>query len=378
MGLTSGSLIALLAITAIALNAGTVWLWPRVGGSRVRAGLTRAALLSATQVGLALTVLVALNSYFVFFNDWNELIGMGGAGGGAPAPKAKHAQVKASKSAGPPEVQALGPEAKPSAQPSQAGEVQRIDIHGAATGLTNEAYVMLPPQYFQPQYAKQRFPVVVMLTGYPGNPRGLLHTMHFPDLVKAGWASGKVKPAIYVLMKPTLVPPRDTECTDVPRGPQVESFFAFDVPRSMIANYRAATTRDGWAIAGDSTGGYCAVKIAMGHSDQYSTAVSLSGYFHSLQDMTTGNLYDSNAALRNQNDLLWLIQHQPPPPISVLVTSCIIGEKTYPQAREFLDLAKPPLRADSMILPSGGHNMNTFTRMMPGALEWLSTQLKAE
>jgi hypothetical protein len=362
-----------LAVVAVLLNAGTVWLWPRLRGSRVVVGLTRTALLTATQLGLALTVLVALNSYFVFFAGWDDLLGT--SVGGKPI-KTNRATVHGGPSI--PLQQQVIPmgKATPPAHPEIEGDIQYVRLHGVGTGMSTEAYIMLPPQYFQPAYAHQRFPAVVMLTGYPGNPQSLLKVLHFPNLVREGQDSGRVKPAVYVLMRPTLLPPRDTECTDVPAGPQVESFFAEDVPRSVSSHYRVATDARGWAIMGDSTGGYCAVKIAMDHSDRYSAAVSLSGYFHSLEDITTGSLYGGSTAIKDGNDLIWRMEHRPPPPISVLVTSCRQGERTYPQAVQFLNLAKQPLRADSLILDSGGHNFRTFGRMVPGALQWLSNHLQ--
>ncbi|MCW2941430.1 MAG: putative esterase [Actinomycetia bacterium] len=369
MELTSGSLTALLCAIALGLWAGTVWAWPRLAGRSVRNVLSRVGLLAAGQLGVVLALLVAVNAHFVFYSGWDDLLG---ANGGAAAIKHRLGQGGPQ----PPSLAVVGHE--PTANPAKDGQTDHIQILGQGTGLTSEAYVVLPAQYFQPQFAARRFPVVVMLTGYPGNPRGLVRAMHFPALVRIGEASGKVQPAIYVLMTPTLVSQRDTECTDVPGGPQVESFFAADLPQAISSGYRTATSRNGWAIMGDSTGGYCATKIAMRHYDRYSAAVNLSGYFDALQDITTGDLYGGSKTVRQENDLLWRAQNLPQPPINLLVTSCRTGEVTYPQAAKFLSLVRQPLQADSLILDSGGHNFRTFKRMVPPALEWLSSHLHAE
>lgn len=42
---------------------------------------------------------------------------------------------------------------------------------------------------------------------------------------------------------------------------------------------------------GYSTGGFCAVNLAIRHPDQFSAAVSLSGYFHAVTDNSTGDIY---------------------------------------------------------------------------------------
>jgi enterochelin esterase-like enzyme len=390
VGLTSGSLIGLLFIVTAALVAGTVWMWPQRAGSRLRTLATRAGLLLSSHLALALAVLVTLNAHFLFFSSWDELIGTGGdggvesageplkpAGGKQPVTLAGNGTVTSSGggAVGPALASMVTGRKITNPHPELNGDIEHVTVHGAISGIKADAYVELPAQYFQKPYAKRRFPTTVMLTGYPGNPRALIRLLHFPSIVHTGEVSGKVQPMIYVLMRPTVAPPRDTECTDIPGGPQVETFFGTDLPRAISAAFRANPNRNGWAMMGDSTGGYCAAKIAMRHSDRFSTAVSLSGYFHALKDITTGDLYGGSPAIRNENDLLWRAQHLPPPPINILVTSCKVGERTYPQAQAFLALARPPMRADSLLLDSGGHNYQTFARMLPGALGWLSSHL---
>jgi hypothetical protein len=375
VGLTSGGFIFTLFLAAIAAAALTVWVWPRYAARGTWPVLSRIGLLAVTQVAALLAVLAYFNGYFEFYSGWDDLFGTnagtsaikrGQIGGARPAPLPPTESITT-----------LGPHRNQQTL-AQDGLIDKVRFRGQSTGLDGEAFVMLPREYFQPTYSTRRFPVSVVLTGYPGNPYSLIRVMHFPALVRQGELAGKVQPTIYVLMRPTLVPPRDTECTDVPGGPQVESFFSVDVPASIGAHYRVATGRTGWGIMGDSTGGYCAAKIAMRHSDRFSAAVSLSGYFHSLQDLTTGDLYGGSRSVQDENDLLWRQDHLPAPPISLLVTSCKIGEKSYPQAQQFLSQVRAPMRADSLILDSGGHNFRTFRRMMPASLEWMSAHLKAE
>jgi hypothetical protein len=375
VGLTSGGFIFTLFLAAIGAAALTVWVWPRYAAHGTWPVLSRIGLLAVTQVAALLAVLAYFNGYFEFYSGWNDLFGTnagtsaikrGQIGGARPAPLSPTESITT-----------LGPHRNQQTL-AKDGLIDKFRFRGQSTGLDGEAFVMLPREYFQPTYSTRRFPVSVVLTGYPGNPYSLIRVMHFPALVRQGELTGKVQPTIYVLMRPTLVPPRDTECTDVPGGPQVESFFSVDVPASIGAHYRVATGRTGWGIMGDSTGGYCAAKIAMRHSDRFSAAISLSGYFHSLQDLTTGDLYGGSRSVRDENDLLWRQDHLPAPPISLLVTSCKIGEKSYPQAQQFLSQVRAPMRADSLILDSGGHNFRTFRRMMPASLEWMSAHLKAE
>ncbi|WP_131742250.1 alpha/beta hydrolase [Actinomadura roseirufa] len=395
MGLTGGGFIALLFFLMAALVAFTVWWWPRGAGptagpapagaasdrsaparaTLVRLVLARLGLLVLTQAVALLAVLVAVNAHFEFYSGWDDLFALN-------AGSAKIKSVRARAGHGAPlaaalPVKRLGPRG-PGHEPAKTGALEEYRFRGPETGLDADSYVLLPPQYFQPAYARRRFPVIVVLTGYPGHPSALLHVMHFPDLVRDGERTGHVPPAVYVLMRPTLAPPRDTECADVPGGPQVESFFADDVPLAVAAHYRVAAGRNGWGVMGDSTGGYCAVKFAMRHPGRYSAAASLSGYFGPIQDLTTGDLFGGNKALRDESDLMWREGHLPPPPVSLLIASCRVGEKTYPQARRFLAGVRAPLQADSLFLDSGGHNFRTFRRMVPASLQWFGAHLKAE
>jgi S-formylglutathione hydrolase FrmB len=245
------------------------------------------------------------------------------------------------------------------------------------TAISEPAYVYLPPQYFARADKARRFPVIVALTGYPGNAANLITHLRLPQTVAGEIAARRMPPAIVVMLRPSVAPPRDTECTDVPHGPQAETFFAEDVPVALAAVYRTSDDASGWAAMGDSTGGYCAVKLAMRHSDRYSAAVSLAGYYHALQDFTTGNLYGHSRAYREENDLLWRLRHRPPPPVSVLLTTSRVGEKDYRQTREFLALARPPAHVASITLPFGGHHFSTWQRELPPALRWLGAQLKS-
>jgi S-formylglutathione hydrolase FrmB len=147
------------------------------------------------------------------------------------------------------------------------------------------------------------------------------------------------------------------------------------VTSAVEQNYRVSRDASGWGLVGDSTGGYCALKLAMTDSDKFSAAASLSGYFGALQDSTTGDLYGGDPALRDQNDLLWRIAHLPSPPIAALLATSRSGESDYGSTLRFAALAKPPMRVSTLIRASGGHNFNTWNAEVPAALHWLSGQL---
>lgn len=377
MGLTSGGLIALLSVLTIVALAGTVWVWPRLTTGGIGFLAMRAGVLLGGQTLIVLLLLVIVNAYYQFYGNWNDL--MGAAGGKTTIHQ--HPQTRPNAAATTQVTRTITAKLGPGhgARPSRDGQLQHLEIHGVRTGLSGDAYVYLPPEYFKKEFAAKRFPVVMMIAGYPSvDHLTWIDKGHVPDEAAKQLSAGQIQPMIYVMMRPTVEPGWDTECADVPGGPKVESFFAQDVPDAVQGAYRTAQARKGWGIAGYSTGGYCATKIAMLHSDRFSAAASMAGHFNAILDRTTRNLYDGSADLRRDNNLTWRLKNLPQPPISVLVASASIGEKTYPSAVQFMKQARPPLIVDEKLLPTGGHNFKTFRKYIPPVIHWMSTHLQGE
>jgi S-formylglutathione hydrolase FrmB len=410
MGLTSGFFIGLLIAAALASVAATAWLWPRLAGQRIAVIAGRLGLIAASQLLVISATLFFFNGYLGFFGSWSALVG-----GGSPAPAAANGIAASSRpivvtgtdlgpvpggsalpetadgrlAAKPPHVYALHP--APSGAVTapgldlsggmagaarSVGQVLQVTLRGEHTGIVSAAdYVYLPPQYFQPAYARTRFPVVLALTGYPNDPWSIVRRLALPATAARLAAGGQIGPAVYVMMNVSVALPRDTECTNVPAGPQAMTFLAQDVPLAVERTFRVQSGRSGWAVIGYSTGGYCAVKLAMMDPYQFSSAVSMAGYYTAVTDRTTGNLYGGSAAFRNENNLDWRLAHLPAPPASVLVTSSRAGEKDLPGTLAFLRLIRPPMRGYSLIVAQGGHNYGTWQRQLPQSLEWMNQRL---
>ncbi|MEU8935200.1 alpha/beta hydrolase-fold protein [Streptomyces sp. NPDC048409] len=368
MGLTSDKILASAILVAALLFVGTVWLWPRLGRRSWRAVSGRVGLLLATQLALFACVGIAVNQAFGFYASWADLFGT----------ETDQGVVVDHTGAGPvqlmstSEVHGMG-----GSLPRTAGQIQQVGIVGRTTRIATPAYVYLPPEYFQPQYRTRTFPVVVVLSGYPGTARALVDKLHYPRTEQHLVREGKMRPTILVMLRPTVAPPRDTECVDVPRGPQTETFFAEDLPDAVRAHYRAAGKPGGWGIVGDSTGGYCALKLAMHHPGVYAAGAGLSPSYKAPIDATTGDLFQGDRDLRNRADLWWFLAHRPAPDTSLLVTSSKVGETNYRATLKFIKSVQATnmTRISSIILDSGGHNFNTWRREIPATLQWLSGRL---
>ncbi|MFJ9905867.1 alpha/beta hydrolase [Streptomyces sp. NPDC101152] len=372
MGLTSKKVLALAVVFAVLLFVGTVWLWPRLAGRNWRAVSGRVGLLLVTQVALFVCVGLAANQSFGFYASWADLFGQEKAQGVV----VDHTALGA---AGSPlqVVETTGVRGAGGSPPQSGGQVQKVDIVGRRSHIATPAYVYLPPEYFQPKYRTRTFPAAVVLTGYPGTALALVNKLQYPLTAQQLAKQGRMQPMVLVMLRPTVAPPRDTECVDIPGGPQTETFFAKDLPDAVTEHYRVGKKASSWGIVGDSTGGYCALKLAIHHPGSYAAAAGLSPYYKAPIDPTTGDLFHGDKGLRSRADLSWSLKHLPAPDTSLLVTSSKVGEYNYKSTLKFIKLAQATrlTRISSIILDSGGHNFNTWRREIPPTLQWISGRL---
>ncbi|MFB4303510.1 alpha/beta hydrolase [Actinomadura sp. NTSP31] len=407
----SAAFLALVCVPAAACLVAAVVLWPRFAGRGVRPAAARTGLLLASQALLTASVVLLVNRYFVFYATWDDLLG-------GSTTNAKVRQVQPSRGAesapsGPVHrvTTALGPKRRGHHRdPAQDGRVDRLDVGGARSGLDGQAYVYLPPQYFQPQYAGRRLPVVVLVPGGPSDAgTAWLRQARLPEEAGAAGATGHVQPMVYAMVRPVrgLVP--GGRCLDLPgvAGGQAETFYAQDLPLALAATYRLPQARAGWGVAGFGEGGQCAARLAMLHSDRFSAAASLNGRFGLPADgpgtgartvvkigpragrpekpagdgdgakPAPGDPYGGSEAYRLDDDLTWRLQHFPPPPVSVLAAAAAAGPDAQ-AATGFAALAKPPMRVDKLLVPGAPATLGRWRHDLPAVLQWLSAHLRGE
>src|SRR5512139_2268248 len=158
LGLTSAGFIIFLVVLTVASGAVTVRLWPRLAAKGVKPVLGRIGMLTLTQVVALLAVLAVGNRHYVFYSGWDDLLGTNTSqaqikvvkartGGPGPQP-APNANVNANAI-----IRPLGVK-HGHRDPKVDGSLDAFHFRGRATGLSTDTYVMLPPQYYQPAYAR--------------------------------------------------------------------------------------------------------------------------------------------------------------------------------------------------------------------------------
>ena len=360
MGLTSGWTIATAAALTVLLPISCLLLWNRLGQRWWLRLPTRLVLIAAAQLAAVLTAGLFLNDQYGFYLSWSELFG-----GSATTPTLPAAapvnlntnQLRRAAAAG-------------------HSTIISVVIPGLHSAVPAEpALIYLPAVYGDPRRATQRFPVVELLAGFPGHPQTWTGPLRLQHILDTAIAAGHVQPFIAVVPSPNVVPGRDTECVNVVGGPQVDTYLTDDVRTAVLAGFHAAPEPHQWALMGYSAGGYCALNLALRHPNLYTAAASLSGYGRPMHNRATGDLFAGSSSLRDHNSPLWLVDHPPTPPLSLLVMTSRQDTGSYRDTARLAAEARPPLTVTTVVLPRGGHNATVWTSLEPTAFTWLSAHL---
>jgi hypothetical protein len=255
------------------------------------------------------------------------------------------------------------------------GSVVALTVNGKASRASGIVLVWLPPQYNQPAYKTTRFPVFVMLPGQPGTPEGVFSQFQFARQATKAIRSRAVKPFVAVFPPLMIAPPRDTECTDIPHGPQAETWLATDVRAAVLRHVRVTPEGRQWSAAGWSTGGFCATKLLLRHRSEFNAAAPMGGYFTAETDPSTGDLFNGSKTLRRENSPSWLIRQPGQPDANVLIVVSKNDRHSYDGGRyadskQMIADTRGYPNVATILLPSGGHNYTNYRQTLPGVFAW--------
>jgi enterochelin esterase-like enzyme len=351
-----------------------LFLWSRLRGPVVLRHAVRVLMLLFAQVTAVTLVFVVVNNANNLYDNWSDLLGTGnhvqqaadlgkdGTGG---------IQVKALPKVHQDFVQADGPGMH------AAGGVMVTQLKGRVSGVDAEVYVWLPPQYNDPAYKDKKFPVVELLSGYPGSAKAWFGSLKVHEQLLPLMKSGQVAPFILVSPRTNLIAKVDTGCANVPGTVNADSWLSVDVPKMVMDNFRAESAPDGWAAAGYSAGAHCAAKLAVAHPDRYRAAISLSGYNDPIGERNS--LAAQNVRLRRENNPYFLLKGYRTPPRISLYLSGQMGDG-YQAAVALQEIAKRPTLVRAVLIPhsAGGHSMALWRPQIPTVFTWLSEQMTGQ
>ena len=358
LGLTSPGLVVVLVVVAAGLLGAVLWFWPRLAGPGLRPVLARVGALGALQLIVLGLIFVMVNNSAEFYSSWSDLLGKQGGGGAIVAGQyqAGGQQVSAPATA-PVMVYARSDIALPGHHgAASSGRLQTVRIYGALSGLSLPGYVYLPPGYTD---RSAPLPVVVAVSGHMDSAGDAYSATRLADAAARQIGARRLPPLILVML-PAQTGPEDQGCLDVPGSTQAATFFTQDLPQAIGTAYRAqAPDVRRWALLGDSAGGYCALQLAMTNSQDYAAAAVPPGGYAAPPGPAE---YGGSRQIRTQENLAWLLRHQPMQPISVLFTG-------PGRTRPFAAQARPPMHV-------GQSGLVTGPWRLAGVLDWLGGALQ--
>ena len=252
------------------------------------------------------------------------------------------------------------------------GTLLELDIPAPLSGLKpRHAFVYLPPQYRDPLYASTSFPVVEALQGSPGRPSDWILGLHLDQELDRAIAFGTVHPAIVVVPDTNGGLARSLECTNTADGIADETFLDADVRTWVDHTFRAEPGR--WVTMGYSTGGYCAVDLALRHPEAYSEAISLDGYSHAIADHYARRLWHSRRD-RLEHSPDWWVTHRNPERVDIYLLAGREDRDSIREATRFWALLgwsgwrRPH---DALVAqPRARHTFPAWQAALQPALQW--------
>ncbi|WP_042406196.1 alpha/beta hydrolase [Streptacidiphilus carbonis] len=256
-----------------------------------------------------------------------------------------------------------------------------VTLHGKQSGYTGRVWVWAPKAYFDPQYARSGFPVMIALPGGPGYPYNywMDPSLKLEQSITKWYRAGKSKP--FLLAMPVLNPATDAgglywDGSDIPGQPKMGTWLTEDVPDLMRANFRTLKSRDGWAFMGSSSGGFASLKAVLKYPDRFKAAL-ISG-----PDIVPDSpLWHGHAAQERENNPQVLagrlIARKGPDVYLGFQVGTRENSSTIADVKQFIaTYGRGPVHTELNVIQGGKHDAYTYVPGMGhGLIQWISAHL---
>jgi S-formylglutathione hydrolase FrmB len=367
MTLTGWPFLLLLGVIDLMCAVGTYLLWMRWPGRWALLGRMASLLLIMVLGGVF--ALAQVNRSYGFYTSVSDLLGR-------PA-SVRSLAVPAHLGAGP-QVAVLTPGWVALGHQDERhghGIMLNVLYPGTRSGLTHHGLLYLPAAYFTGNL-QRRFAAVEVFHGYPGSPETFPRLMDIQSRLEAEIAAGRIPPVVLVIPQ-VYAGGRSSECVNAVHGAQWETYLSVDVLDDVTRTFRVDASRS-WATLGVSTGGFCAVNLALHHPERYAAAASLSGYFTAGEDPGTPSLYQGARYASRENSPLWWIRYRTPVAPALYLSASAGDPGAMGEARAMTATLRhyaPSLPTTTELASSGGHNWGVFSAFFGPAIDWISQYL---
>ncbi|GAA2411102.1 hypothetical protein A7G45_08935 [Mycolicibacterium llatzerense] len=164
---------------------------------------------------------------------------------------------------------------QPRILPAGQGQLATVRIPAATSGFAaRPAEIYFPPAYFaEPRPA---LPVIVLISGQPGGPRDWITAGQLKSIMDRFAAEHRGLAPVAIVADATGSRFANPLCLDSRLG-NAATYLGVDLPAWVKNNLTVDTDPSGWAVAGFSYGGTCALQLATNYPHVYPTFVDIAG-----------------------------------------------------------------------------------------------------
>jgi len=257
----------------------------------------------------------------------------------------------------------------------ESGRIGWVNLPGKLTGYDRRGLVYLPPQYGEAQYAHVQFPVVELFHGTPGTPLGWNTLLRIEQVANLLIAKHEIGPMVLVM--PSINGSGHNQYQDCVNGPAVsdDTYLTKDVRTDVFAHYRVSHDPYEWALAGYSSGGYCAANLALRHRSYFGAAAVIDGYFRAA-DGPAASALNHSQLLEVANSPLYEAERltADTSPLPAFWVAAGTHDSDYQPATVFT-AAMDRVQQVPFFKMNAGDTANAWQAALPVALTWLWQQL---
>jgi S-formylglutathione hydrolase FrmB len=258
----------------------------------------------------------------------------------------------------------------------RSGAVSEVRIPAPVSGFhPRSGWVYLPPAYLS--VPRARLPVLVLLGGQPGSARDWLDGGRLAVMMdRFAAAHSGLAPVVVMpdMLGGMLANPL---CMDSRLG-NAQTYLSVDVPAWIRATLQIEPEPSGWAVAGFSGGGTCALQLAVNTPTVYPTFLDISGQaeptFGDRARTIAATFGGNGAAFAAVNPLDVLARRRYPSTAGTIVVGR--DDAMYrPQAQLVDRTARHAgMRIEYREL-AGAHNWRVWAPGLETSLPWLAARL---
>lgn len=266
---------------------------------------------------------------------------------------------------------------RPPADMPKAGVLTQVSIPAPVSRFPTgrNAYLYLPPAYRSEP--RPLLPVLVLLHGQPGRPSDWVNGGQVATMMDRFAAAHRGLAPVVVMPDTTGSTLGNPLCLDSRLG-RSETYLALDVPGWIKRILQIDPDTRKWAVGGYSSGGTCALQLALRLPEVFPTFVDIAGQDEPTLGSRTKTVNEAfggdENAFRRVNPLDLLATRRYPGTAGVLAVGKA-DDQFLPQQRRVLEAARRNGIEVIWRETPGKHNWQAWSAGLNDSLEWLAGRM---